>query len=140
MRIAALLIRRRLASSSWSEAASGLWARRSSAVGGWSSLPESPTRSRTVRWRSLATRTSPAADPEKLTVVKLKEILDSAGPWPDGLKRSSKKAELVAAVREVLTATGAHDAAATRSLDRSRADPEPGGGGEFRALLERMGG
>ena len=131
MRIAALLIRRRLASSSWSEAASGLWARRSSAaVGGWSSLPESPTRSRTVRWRSLATRTSPAADPEKLTVVKLKEILDSAGPWPDGLKRSSKKAELVAAVREVLTATGAHDAAATRSLDRSRADPEPGDGGD----------
>ena len=130
MRIAALLIRRRLASTSWSEAASGLWARRSSAVGGWSSLPESPTRSRTVRWRSLATRTSPAADPEKLTVVKLKEILDSAGPWPDGLKRSSKKAELVAAVREVLTATGAHDAAATRSLDRSRADPEPGDGGD----------
>lgn len=132
MRIAALLIRRRLASSSWSEAASGLWARRSSAddVAGWSSLAESPQRPGTVRWRSLATRTSPAADPEKLTVVKLKEILDSAGPWPDGLKRSSKKAELVAAVREVLTATGAHDAAATRSLDRSRADPEPGGGGD----------
>ena len=44
-----------------------------------------------------------AAEPEKLTVAKLKEILDSAAAWPEGLKRTAKKAELVAAVRDMAT-------------------------------------
>ena len=44
-----------------------------------------------------------AAEPEKLTVAKLKEILDSASAWPQGLRRTAKKAELVAAVRDMAT-------------------------------------
>mmetsp|Transcript_1134 Transcript_1134/g.4896 ORF Transcript_1134/g.4896 Transcript_1134/m.4896 type:complete len:146 (+) Transcript_1134:2-439(+) len=42
-------------------------------------------------------------DLSKLTVAKLKEILDSAAAWPEGLKRTAKKAELVAAVRDMAT-------------------------------------
>jgi hypothetical protein len=59
-------------------------------------------------------------------MVKLKEILDAAGAWPEGLKRSAKKAELVAAVREAMMPTGGgHDAAPTPSLDESPTDHEP---------------
>ena len=102
---------------------------RHAGVGGWGDFDaglQQQRRPGAVRWRSLATRASPTADPEKLTVVKMKEILDAAGAWPEGLKRSAKKAELVAAVREAMMPTGGgHDAAPTPSLDESPTDHEP---------------
>ena len=78
MRLVALLLGRR---GFEARTAAARWVRHAS-VGGWGDFDaglQQQRRPGAVRWRSLATRASPTADPEKLTVVKLKEILDAAG-------------------------------------------------------------
>jgi formamidopyrimidine-DNA glycosylase len=72
-----------------------------------------------------------AAEPEKLTVAKLKEILDSASAWPQGLRRTAKKAELVAAVRDMATGgytpmTLARHGLAAETPSPAKPKPKPG--------------